>query len=91
MVEIKPCVIQCDSCCEVIEVFIDVECTDNHERSMGSELLYEGEIECQCPMCDSPISISQIVNEYPENNIEFQNTSVTGATILQFPEYDPFD
>lgn len=88
---IKPLVVQCEECNEIIEVYVDLECVSTDERQMGAEYQYEGIVEDNCPKCDNSIYINLSVWEYPEGAINDQDEIIEGAELLEGPDYDPFE
>lgn len=87
---IRPIVVQCNNCNEVIEVDADLEFIDSDERQMGAEIFYSSEIEDKCPICGSAINITLNVWEYPMGAVNYQEELCEGVEILEEPEYDPF-
>ncbi len=88
---IKPIVIQCNNCNEVIEVDVDLECVSTEERSMGEELQYNGIMEDVCPICGNQIEINLSVWEYPVGAINYYEEQCHGGEILEGAIYDPYE
>ena len=88
---IKPIVVQCNECNEIIEVEVDLECVSTDERSMGEELGYEGVIEDECPICGNQIEIQISVWEYPVGAVNFSEERCQGVELLEAPIYDPYE
>lgn len=86
----RPFIIQCKNCKDIIEIDMDVEAVDFYERSMGTEIEFEGDIEDRCPCCGNSIQIKISVWEYPVGAVNYQSETIEGAVILEDPEFDPF-
>lgn len=87
----KPLIIECSNCNEIIEIDTDLEAVSSDERSMGYEIEYEGIIEDSCPNCGNPLYIKISVWEYPEGVLNYNETTIDGANILEEPHFTPFD
>jgi hypothetical protein len=88
---IKPLVIKCDECDEIIEVDTDMECVSEDERQMGVEYEYEGIVEEICPKCGNELNIRIYAWEYPEGALNDSETEVVGAEIIEEPRFSPYD
>ncbi|BFK61974.1 hypothetical protein I260019D6_12830 [Dorea longicatena] len=87
---IRPIIVRCNKCNEIIEVDTDLDAIDSKERQMGAEVLYTSEIEDECPKCGNAINIELKVWEYPAGAVEYQEELCVGVEFLEEPEYDPF-
>lgn len=88
---IKPVVIRCSTCGEVIEVDMDMECVGQYERGMGAEFEHEGIVDDICPNCGNHLSIRLSVWEYPVGVVNHLENEISGGDILQEPHYSPYD
>lgn len=88
---VNPVLIQCKECGTLIEVDTDMECVDSQERSMGNELMFNGEVYDNCPNCDNEFVLELNVWEYPVGAINYQEEHCEGADIVEGPYYNPFD
>lgn len=88
---IKPILIQCNHCAEIIEVVTDFELIAYDERQMGPEAEFEGLIEDNCPKCYSPLYIRISAWEYPIGMLNYSNTEIDGAELLEEPEISTFE
>ncbi len=68
---IKPPIVECNNCNEIIEVDTYLESVSFDERPMGPEIEYEGLIEDNCPNCNNQLFIRISVWEYPSGAVNF--------------------
>jgi HJR/Mrr/RecB family endonuclease len=81
----------CDSCGDSGEIPIDdfsIDCAGGSERGMGPESLYDVTYEFECPSCESDISLSFQVSEYPLEVFNFALNNSTGAQTEGEPEFE---
>ena len=83
--------VECEECKELFSVNTDLDCVSVCERSMGAESAYEGHIESDCPRCGNQVNVNLFVWEYPVGSVNYQEEDVDGATIIEGPDYDPFE
>ena len=88
---VKPAVVQCKKCFEIIEIDADLNVVESDEKSMGQEIGYSSEVEDECPVCGNMIKIKMDVWEYPIGLIDYQEEQCSGAELLEQPVYDPFE
>ncbi len=77
-------IIQCDDCSKAHQIDkkeIDFEQVESHERQMGVESIYEGNIEIQCD-CGQNIEVKHLFCEYPEGAENHKETKVSGGTVF---------
>lgn len=88
---IKPLLVKCDECDEIIEVDADMDCVSEDERQMGIEYEYEGIVEEVCPNCGNELNIKISAWEYPEGALNYNETEVVGAEIIEEPKFSLLD
>lgn len=81
----------CNKCSDRGEIPIEdfsIECTGGSERGMGAESIYEVLYEFECDQCNSDISLSFEVSEYPVEVLNFVINNSSGATTEDEPEFE---
>ncbi|WP_415887692.1 hypothetical protein ACMXYO_06355 [Neptuniibacter sp. QD37_6] len=75
---------KCDECQTVGTVdFSDVEYEQEaSEGGMGARIEYWGSFEDSCEKCSNSIKIVDNYTEYPADNFEPGETSLTGASLI---------
>ena len=58
---------------------------------MGTEFQYEGIIEDVCPSCGNVLNLRVFACEYPIGAIEYSETTIEGADIIEDAEFSLFD
>lgn len=95
-------VVQCDSCGKVH--IIDKDSLElnvsSYERSMGDEVEYDFDGECDCDGCGNWLRYSVRVFEYPVGALNYDSCECHGGHFVQRPEfavnyyefgYDPYE
>ncbi len=78
--------IKCEQCGTLFKVAaedLDIEQTGADERQMGTELLYTGQVNLECPTCDNEIELSYEASEYPIGIPNFSETHSKGAEVVE--------
>lgn len=82
--------IKCNQCGTLFKIAaedLDVDQTSADERQMGTELLYTGQIDLECPTCNTEIELSYEASEYPLGVPNFSETHSKGAEVITaFPD-----
>lgn len=80
--------VKCLCCKKKFE--INKDCFDysssSEERSMGPEITYEYEAECNCPECDNAIKVNITAIEYPVGGLNYSKNEICGAEFIDEPE-----
>ena len=70
--------VKCLCCKKKFE--INKDCFDysssSEERSMGPEITYEYETECNCPECDNAIKVNITAIEYPVGGLNYSKNEI---------------
>ena len=82
----KPLVLQCKKCGEIIEAEMDLQSVFLHERQMGYETQFQGEVEAMCPFCNNFIYILLEAWEYPIGALNYINVEGNGVELIESPD-----